>query len=162
MSVAQPVNTPRKRTWRFYLTVGCLGALALAISFAAIGAAVAIPMYIEFVKRTKLAEAQSALRFLRLSVEEECLELHSLPAPLAPTLDAVGRARRTPTLDERWRAYGVSGEPSFYAYSIEREGTTARLVAEGDLDEDGVRSRLVYACAANCSCGELQVENELE
>ncbi len=148
--------------------IGCVGLLILSVPCLGMGAALAIPGFVSYARRAKAAEARTHLGALRQGVEAECVSGGRMPAALGPTLAMPGPEEQVPTLDPRWTALGLTPEPMRYAYAIERPGDAVLLVvAEGDLDGDGVRSRFSVTCVrgtttAGCSCGELTVTDELE
>lgn len=150
-----------------WYVVGCIGlGLVTVPCVVGIAAALGIPAFIGFTRRSATAEARANLGGLSAGLRAACDDSGQLPAALAPTITPSAE-RQVVTLDPGWAALGFSlPDPSYYAYSIERpDATTALLVAEGDLDGDGVRSRFVITCtstAGSCSCGQVVVTDELE
>jgi type II secretory pathway pseudopilin PulG len=149
--------------------IGCAVLAVLSIPCTGVVAAIAIPAFVSYTRRAKTAEARASVAMIRSAVEAECTSAGGvLPDALAPTLASPGPARQVVTLDPRWSRYGLGGDPLYYAYAIERpDAHTAVVVAEGDLDGDGTRSRYASTCTTDgasggCSCGELDVTNELE
>ncbi len=171
-SIARMADAPKtpKTPKTLWYVVGCLALAALAVPCIGILAAIAIPAFVNYTRRAKTAEARANIGSIRSSLEATCTNAGGvLPAALTPTLAAPGPQRQLATLDPAWDAYGlVGGDPMYYAYSIERpDGSSALVVAEGDLDGDGVRSRFEVRCtsaggSSGCACGELSVTNELE
>ena len=54
-------------------------------------------------------------------------------------------------------------DPVYFSYRVISVGDgSSRLIAEGDLDEDGDTSRFTIECSAACECGEILIERELE
>ena len=133
----------------------------LAGALPAILAAVAIPAFLKYIKRAKVAEAQSNLlqiaRAAELSLAEERIDKAGrrvparLPAsaPLTPTVDACSQGQEAYESDAAtwkhatWRAlsFEITGK-HHYRYALETDPTkgtfTARAV--GDLDCDGIQS----------------------
>lgn len=156
--------TKQKPIW---YVIGCIGlALFGGVPCIGVGAAIAIPAFVNYTRGAKTAEARANLMALGSGVRASCDETRALPDALGPTLPSPSSERQVPTLDPRWSALGLMGDPMYYAYSIERpDAATAVIVAEGDLDSDGTRSRFARTCTATagaCTCGEVEVTNELE
>lgn len=158
-----------KRQKTVWYVVGCIGLAILSVPCVGVLAAIAIPSFVSYTRRAKTAEARANVGLIRNGVESACTNAGGvLPDALPPTLAAPAAERQIPTLGAGWDTYGLTGDPMYYAYSIERpDGSTALVVAEGDLDGDGERSRYEYRCTTvggsrGCSCGELTVTNELE
>jgi type II secretory pathway pseudopilin PulG len=157
--------TKQKPIW---YVIGCIGlALFGGVPCIGVGAAIAIPSFVSYTRRAKTAEARANLMALASGVRAACeAPGGALPDALGPTLASPSSERQVPTLDPRWSALGLAADPSYYAYSIERpDATTAMIVAVGDLDGDGERSRFARTCTASagaCTCGEIEVTNELE
>jgi Tfp pilus assembly major pilin PilA len=150
-----------KRQKPIWYVIGCIGLALLSVPCLGVAAAIAIPAFVNYARRAKTTEARANVA----QIAAVACAGASLPEALAPTLAAPGPERQMPALDPRWTAYGLTSEPSYYAYAIERHAATAVVVAEGDLDGDGTRSRFASTCAltgAGCTCGELTVTNELE
>lgn len=156
-----------------WYVVGCIGiGLILVPCVGGVIAAIAIPAFVNFTRRSKTAEARANVGAIMAGVEAYCDTEHPgsgpLPRAAGPTLSAPGAERQAQTLGPEWDDVAFSSaDPLYYAYSIERpDASTAIVVAEGDLDGDGVRSRFAATCTltppSGCSCGEPSVTNELE
>ena len=167
---------PAKRTKPIWYLVGCVGLAILMVPCIGVVAAIAIPAFVNYARRAKTVEARTNVATIARGVETFCTADHvgptgavtnALPAALAPTLRSPAAEPQIATLDPGWASLGFSpGEPLRYAYSIERPSpTTAVVVAEGDLNGNGVRSRFESTCTlagTSCSCTPVSVINELE
>jgi type II secretory pathway pseudopilin PulG len=162
-----PARKGQKPIW---YVVGCIGfALFFGVPCIGVLAAIAIPAFLNYTRRAKTAEARANIAMIRSGIEAACTDAGALPSAIGPTLTTPSATRQAPTLGPEWSAYGLAGtDGMYYAYSIERPyGATVRIVAEGDLDGDGTRSRFEQRCtssggSAGCSCDEVVVTNELE
>lgn len=164
---------PKRQKPIWYL-VGCIGLALLCIPCVGILAAIAIPAFVRFTRASKTAEARANVHAIAIGIESYCMA-DRFPPTSSVLPDAVGPSLTHPDATRQaqdfsapgWVAVGFGpSEPLYYAYSIERpDASSARVVAEGDLDGDGERSRYEITCTAapgSCSCGELVVTNELE
>jgi Tfp pilus assembly protein PilE len=131
-----------------------------------IGGAIAIPAFINYVKRSKLAEAESNVRVLAVSVENHCRTNGALPGSAGPLPTSVGPQKQSVDFesDETFRALGFGPrDPIYYSYAIEPTAAGLDAVARGDLDGDGIQSKVYVSCRPDCGCGtDLVYENELE
>jgi type IV pilus assembly protein PilA len=115
-------------------------------------AAVAIPAFMKYMKKSKSSEARGMLMKLRAGVEDHLLANGSLPPPAGPTppLGACCRAggdEGTCAPDAAawdnptWRAFHFSiDDPHRYSYEFAADGDRYLLKAYGDLDCDGTYS----------------------
>jgi type II secretory pathway pseudopilin PulG len=118
-----------------------------AIAFAIIGSltAIIVPSCIRSVRTSRTAEATENLeRIARAAVTHLNEKKPLAPAPLTPPIVPRG----SPTADPAgawehpsWQAVGFSLEDAhWYAYRLEVDEVTVRVIAHGDLDGDGVLS----------------------
>lgn len=146
---------------------GC-GCLLLLVP---ICAAIAIPAFINYTKRSKASEATAELRSLAAAVQLQCQSgedlsgLRAGPLPLAP-----GSIQNIPVWQADpgfarigWQANG----PVRYSYQIEpaaHDPAQLTLKAQGDLDDDGDLSTYSLSCdLRGCACTTVvQMDNELE
>lgn len=161
-----PARKGQKPIW---YVVGCIGLAILCIPCVGVLAAIAIPAFVNYTRRAKTAEAHANVAMIARGVEAYCAEGHDglLPPAAGPTLSQPTSNRQTPTIGAEWASIGFApAEPTYYAYSMLRTDTaTLHVLAEGDLDGDGTRSRFETTCTAagaSCACGEVIVTNELE
>jgi hypothetical protein len=163
-----PVRAPRARRH-----IGCVGLVILATPCVGFVAIAAFSAYTQSTVGNRLAEASATVPVLANAVTHYCQRMHDpgaspFPDAMGPTLTTPGSAAQMPTVDPRWHTLEFGpNRPQYYAYSIERpDASSLRVLAEGDLDDDGVRSRYEVACTAvgpqACTCGELVVTNEYE
>ncbi|MCC7538572.1 MAG: hypothetical protein IT379_20275 [Deltaproteobacteria bacterium] len=148
------------------LVVPCIGVLA----------AVAIPSFIGYTRRSKVTEARSNLRLLAGLVERRCATERvataqaGLPEAAGPVPTVVPAGVAVVATSELaastvFRDLGFAPtEPLRYTYEIVREGDAALLRARGDLDGDGQTSLFELRCEGRaCTCDSVvRVENELE
>jgi Tfp pilus assembly protein PilE len=164
VSAPPPVATKSKNTgnWILVAVGGCLSLLCVA----AVVAAIAIPAFITYVKRSKAAEASVHLSAMRHGAVAHCTTHGTFPAA-GPLPLHVGSERQMASFgsDPGFVALDLrTTEPVYYRLSAVPDAAGgATLVAEGDLDGDGVFSRFELRCYSGCTCdGTPSVTNELE
>lgn len=171
----EPLNIPvpvqkdtskRNRRWAF-VAGGC-GCLLVLIP---ICAAIAIPAFITYVKRSKSIEAPAELRSLATTVSSRCQGGDDLSGLQAGPLPAIpGSIQNIPVwqADPGFARIGwQASSPVRYSYQIEpaaHDPAQLTLRARGDLDDDGVLSMYTLSCdLRNCTCSTTpQVIDELE
>ena len=169
------------------LLVSIIAVVVLAVPCIGVLSAIAIPAFIGFTRRSKVAEARSNLRVLASAVDAYCEAEHVATGPAAigaatttgtlpaatgpiPSVIPVGAVVATPELaaDAVFSELRFAPtEPIRYSYSIVAESPTAILIrARGDLDNDGITSLFEIRCTSSagaCECDRtVRVENELE
>ena len=115
-------------------------------------AAVAIPAFMKYIKKSKSSEARTMLMGLRARVEDHLLEHRALPPPAGPT-PPLGTCCKADPEDAKcppdpaawaaptWRALDFSmDDPHYYSYELAVDGDRYILKAWGDLDCDGIYS----------------------
>ena len=123
-----------------------IAAIPTSLAFAGVLAAIAIPSFVNYMKRAKSAEAELALARCVEGVAAYQAANGALPEGVVWTpakRPTEAKYAPNPALWSipPWSAIGFSMlDPHFYRYRIVREGDTATCQAEGDLDGDGVRS----------------------
>jgi len=143
---------------------GCLVVVGLLLAF------IGIPAFMTYIKKSKSMEARSNLGALAGLVEQECQGqggyMGMVPAgPVPPTPPASSQATGAFASDPGFARVGFSPNPVVYSYSIRpNAGGGVDLVAQGDLDGDGVRSTFTIACDASCHCATaaMSIMDELE
>lgn len=147
------------------MLIGCALMVPIGICCAGAGSAVAIPAFIRYVKQSKATEAPILLGELRESVLARCHEglptVSAGPLPLAPgaTKQQVDFSTDPGFAQLRF----MQPDGVYFSYRVFSVGDgSSRLVAEGDLDDDGDTSHFEIVCSAACECGEMSVEHELE
>ncbi|MCU0672032.1 MAG: hypothetical protein MUE69_04470 [Myxococcota bacterium] len=142
-----------------------LGALVVSCIVFGVIAAIAIPAFINYVKRSKTAEAELQLRMLSQAAQDACHRTGAFP-PAGPQPLTVGPEKHVGAFasDPGFVELGfVPTEPLYYRYQVTPTVDGAVLVAEGDLDGDGVFSRFELRCYAHCACDPTPtVTHELE
>ena len=148
----------------------------LVIVYLGILAAVAIPAFTRYVKRSKTVEAtsnvaaiyQAELAYYQASVEN--LGMHGAsfvslpPTPSAPPSSVKYPA--APGVWSRWAPVGFSiASAHYYQYSVRADLESFTVRAIGDLDNDGVQS--TFERVGRVEGGEvfgapIQIVNELE
>ncbi|MCK9460760.1 MAG: hypothetical protein M0R80_14065 [Proteobacteria bacterium] len=123
-----------------------IAAIATSVVFAGILAAIAIPSFINYMKRAKVVEAELNVGHCADLVVAYQAFNGALPegGDWTPA-DPPGREKYPPNpalwSAPPWNAIGFSvPDPHYYRYRVLREGDTVTCQAEGDLDGDGVRS----------------------
>lgn len=157
---------------------GCGGCLVLV---GAVLAFIAVPAFLNYIKRSKSMEAKQNLSALSRLVEQECATesvqgglaggvtpngyTGIAPAgPVPPTPPASSQATGAFASDPGFARVGFSPNPVVYSYSIRPIEGGVELIAQGDLDGDGELSLYSVSCDASCHCfsDRMVTENELE
>jgi type II secretory pathway pseudopilin PulG len=144
-----------------------VGACVLAVPCIGVLSAIAIPSFIGYVRRSKVAEAEQNLELLGSAVHFECQQTGRLPGPAGPLPTFPTSERQVVDFgaDPGFVAVGFEHvEPLYFSYAIEPDpmNDAVTLVARGDLDGDGVTSRFSRVCHGSCTCDSMVRENELE
>lgn len=154
-----PNQKPFYRQWWFYLILAgpflfcCVG----------IGAAVAIPAFIQYVKTAKTQEARALLHSMAEGTVQFCRSSGTLPGVTGPEPEVPGSMKQTVRPLPGFAQIGFSpAAPVYYSYAILPTEAGIRLTAEGDLDGDGLRSVFAIHCDGTCTCGDLEESNPLE
>ena len=149
---------------------------ALCIPCTGILAAVAIPSFITFTRRSKTVEARANLGAIRMGITARAMEVdrsQRLPAslPATPPAEYVSALKQAwpSDADPGWGAIGFQpSEPLYYAYSVTSDPSTNTVTIEavGDLDDDGTHSSFSQTGRLNAlgdiEWSEVVVTNELE
>lgn len=156
-------STPKRNPLLVVLIA--IGALVVVFCVCGVLAAIAIPAFINYVKRSKASEAQLQLRMLSRAAQDACHRTGAFP-PAGPQPLTVGPEKHVGAFasDPGFVELGfVPTEPLYYRYQVTPTADGAVLVAEGDLDGDGVFSRFELRCYAHCACDPTPtVTDELE
>jgi Tfp pilus assembly protein PilE len=159
--------TPKKRSVVF-IAVVVFAVLFFGCACVGVLSVIAVPAFTNYTLRAKTTEARAELRALARSEMTHCAEFNNWlvpagPVPISPRPEKqAGDFASDPVfaqLDYTRADYG------YYSYSIRRDAATTggiELVAQGDLDGDGVLSSFSIRCGASCLCDEVQVVDELE
>ena len=147
-----------------------LGCIPAGVCVLGIAAAVAIPAFVSYTKRAKVAEAETNLQQLTRFVESRCQDGRGLPGAAGPVPATPTDRRQTPSFasDPVFAELGFAPAGGvYYAYSIVPRGDgSVALRAQGDLDGDGTLSTIEKGCyptATGCDCsGPATRTNELE
>ncbi len=139
----------------------------VAASVIGIAAAVAIPAFMKYTKKSKTSEARELLGVLQSSANRYVIENGKPPPPVGPTppkgacCKSGEKCAPNPALwkEPGWEALMFSvDDPHFYSYEVRSDGTSFTVLAYGDLDCDGN-----YSTFSMGSEGfDLQTEAELE
>ncbi len=150
------------------LAAGC----AALICVIGIAAAIAIPAFINYVKRSKTAEASSNVMVMARGAESYCSTERLGDSSMYPTSPGgplptrPGSMKQTASFsaDATFSALGFGPpDPVYYSYSAVPDARGGlRLTANGDLDDDGVLSTFESYCDSSCRCSPVNVVNELE
>jgi len=157
------VTTPppkRKTSTGIIVLVVILAACPVMVAIIGIMAAIAIPSFIGYTRRSKTAEATSNLSELALRVESYRAEYGTYPTaaptPLAPPCAV--KEMWNPT-DPGWAQIGFApADPLAYSYEVEGNPMRYVIRARGDLDCDGTTSLF----ERSSDSPDPYIENELE
>jgi type IV pilus assembly protein PilA len=138
-------------------------------------AAIAIPAFMEYIKKSKSAEARAKVTSIVTAARSYREEHGKLPSPSSPMTPSAGACCASGDICapdaalwrvEPWRSLGFAiGEPHYYSYQYEvaPDGKTFRVRAIGDLDCDGVQSTFeLESDPRTTGDREITVQNELE
>jgi type IV pilus assembly protein PilA len=164
----QAKNPRRNKT--IVIVVVALAGVGLAIPCIGILAAIAIPAFIQYVKKSKTAEAEANVRQLETGLMAYCSQRGELPPAAGPLPASPGPDKQTADFSEAAGFRAVSFQPQgplYYSYEIRAPSKGKRIVmARGDLDGDGTTSRFSKTCVLEgeqCRCAdEVHIENEVE
>jgi len=128
-----------------------ISSISLALSLLGVGAAVAIPAFMDYSKRSKKSEAALQLNKLAKNAKRAYAETSTFPtgnAPLTPAEPCCGQptnhCRAVPgqyAADPVWKSLDFQiDEPTLfqYSYSASADGQSFVAKAVGDLDCDGI------------------------
>ena len=137
------------------------------IAFLGILAAIAVPAFMNYVKRSKATEMTMLVPAISYKVVDACNENKTAGQPLFPPAAA---SSTTPPSSKKqaadWSGFesiGYSGDAMTYGrYSMGPVGSGYVVMAEGDLDADGQTSKFSIQIDDQCVPTPLDVSNELE
>ena len=170
MNAPTPQRVPMHPALKILIALGVL--FGLGIPCCGITSAIAIPAFVGYVRRSKTAEARANVAAIALGVESYCTSesaagAQGFPPAAGPTRAFPDAAREVFMGGSEWASVGFTPvEPLYYSYSMGPDGPGVFVVlAEGDLDGDGARSRFESRCTldvAGCACGPVIATDELE
>jgi hypothetical protein len=134
-------------------------------------AAIAIPAFLKYIRRSKTMEARMTVRSVADAVAMRAGEGGSLPtetdwAPPGRACDHPN-GKFPPSASEAfradpWRALGVEPQVSYYQLRLRRDGNGVAVEARGDLDCDGDYSLFSLTVGADGRLGPLHTERDIE
>jgi hypothetical protein len=146
----------------------CLGAFFTLMT--GMYAAIAIPAFVKYIRRSKTVEATTNVRALANAVASlQASDWARLPeTDWQPATSACGQPNDRYPAGERvfagqpWLSLGFTMiEPRYYQYRLRREGDGFVVEARGDLDCDGKFSHFARSVAPD-GVGDLTHEDDLE
>jgi hypothetical protein len=146
----------------------CLGAFSTFLMF--INAAIAIPAFTKYIRRSKTMEATMNVRRLAEAVSAQPQDTWAkLPdsdwtPPGSPCGQPGSKFAPNPSLwrGEPWATLSFSvDEPSYYQYRVSRDADGVVVEARADLDCDSIRSHFLRHVTPG-GVGQLFTEKELE
>jgi prepilin-type N-terminal cleavage/methylation domain-containing protein len=165
-----------KRSMKKVLAGFTLVELMIVVVILGILAAVAIPAFTRYVKRSKTSEAtgniskiyQGEVSYFNQSSEQSVASFASaaLVPNAVPSASKFGAQPTNFTTNAGWSAIGFSVDsPLYYAYSAAASASDFNAIAIGNIDGDGSNS--TFSRAAQLNAGEIQgaqivITDELE
>jgi len=165
-----------KRSMKKVLAGFTLVELMIVVVILGILAAVAIPAFTRYVKRSKTSEAtgniskiyQGEVSYFNQSSEQSIASFATAAATpsAAPTASKYVAQPTNFTSNSGWSAIGFSVDsPLYYQYSATGSATSFNAIASGDIDGDSTLS--TFSRSASLVSGEIQgaqivITNELE
>jgi prepilin-type N-terminal cleavage/methylation domain-containing protein len=165
-----------KRSMKKVLAGFTLVELMIVVVILGILAAVAIPAFTRYVKRSKTSEAtgniskiyQGEVSYFNQSSEQSVASFASAIAlpTAAPTASKYPAQPTAFTADSGWSAIGFSVDaPLYYQYAATASASSFNSIATGNIDGDAVNSG--FSRSATLNAGEIQgtqivISNELE
>lgn len=161
--------TEKKSNSKFWI-VGLIVLAVSCIPCTGIVAAIAIPGFINYVKRSKTSEASHNLTAIYHGLESHYAATGALPPSAPPTPAVPSNVKMIFPVDSHptWTAVGFGPrDPIYYSYELEthQDGTFV-IRARGDLDADGVTSLFELAGRSGAAglerSGGIYIIDELE
>lgn len=160
---------PKKKNRGIVIAIAVVVLALLAVPCVGVLAAIAIPAFIGYVRRAKVAEATSNLRLLAQLEQTYCVDHGNWLVPAGPVPATPSSAKQLADFasDPAFTQLGFApADPVYYSYMIVRDSSTTggiEIIARGDLDGDGVLSTFSVTCSSGCSCASTpRIENEVE
>ncbi len=164
---AQPAPSRKINTWKWIVAITALAGFCAITAVGLLGA-IAIPAFTKYVKQKKSAEAITNMGTLVVKTELFCRTNGNLPHGAGPIPGKPLARKQNVNFSDGlgFREVGFDPDPGVYfSYAIV-SGTgdsSVMLLAQGDLDGDGSRSRFWTTCERRgCDCEPLQPTNEFE
>lgn len=138
-------TTPKKKRSPLVAVFVLAGLAGACVPCVGIVAAVGVPSFVSYVRRSKTAEAPANVRAIAQGVIAVWETTGALPPALPSTPGAPSSERRMWPGDAApgWAEIGFAPvDPLYYSYEYEPDpsGTSFVVRARGDLDGDGVQS----------------------
>jgi prepilin-type N-terminal cleavage/methylation domain-containing protein len=141
--------------------------LMIVVAIIGVLSAIAIPSFIKYTRRSKTSEALMNLRKMydgavAYYVGEHAdatgtIQNRKFPIAAGPTPAAVPAATKVQTVPSDWKVGGwaaldfMVADPQYYSYSFTSSGVftsaVANMIAQGDLNGNGVYSLFSRSCA---------------
>lgn len=147
---------PKKSNTALIVVVGLIAFCFVGVPVLGVIAAIAIPGFLGYVRRSKVAEAKPNLLMIAHAEESYCEDHSNYLFPAGPVPAAPMAAKQIGDFDAdpTFHTLGVSiPDPIYLSYSITPQGAGEIVItAHGDLDGDGTQSTFAIHCLSSCSC----------
>jgi len=143
--------------------------LFLPVSLVGIASAVAIPTFIDYMKKSKRPIVEDDLRALQAALEQQWRAKGAFPTGDAPLTPEDGCMCKPPTMHctgkpEDWQAGAWKtlqfhpSEPALFRFGYHSDGKTAEVDAVGDMDCDG--TQITYRLKVDATSGKPEARIE--
>jgi type IV pilus assembly protein PilA len=148
--------------------IGGDSAGAMFVPMVGVLAAVAIPAFMKYIKKSKSSEASMMLHKLDMGARELLASGQPLPPSVGPTPDPMecfngGSEKHAPNASHwenpTWTALQFSmDDPHYYSYEFVNKGDQYELRAYGDLDCDGALSTFILHSGSDDIIRDMELE----
>ena len=160
----------KKRSGMFWVAIGCGGLLVFGVPILGILAAIAIPAFLRYIKKSKVVESTAVTRMISNAAVTHYSEYCVFPRSASPSAEVPqgGTKVLTHFSGPGWDDLRlVDSEPKYFAYHTENEANAFRIFAVADFtagDKQHTLEVVVLGDPKTCEAAveSTNVTNELE